>query len=106
MRDVLTSGSEDQQGFSLGCDSFVGRRREEDPAYCFGRGCTTRLSGLEHTVSGMNEHLCEVTNLGAFPAAFDPFQSDEQATSLLFFCSHRAGILVGEENGRDGIPSC
>ena len=36
MRDVLTSGSEHQQGFGLRCNRFVGRRREEDLADRFG----------------------------------------------------------------------
>ena len=66
----------------------------------------TWFSGLEYAVPCLSQHLREVANLGAFPAAFDSLQGNEQAASLLRLCPHRSGTLAGEENGRDGIPSC
>ena len=85
MRDVLTSGSEDQQGFGLRRDWFVGRRCEEDVADRFGCRSATWFSGLEHAVSCLSQHFREVANLGAFPAAFDPLQGNEQAASSAAF---------------------
>ena len=72
----------------------------------FGGSRATRLSGLEYTVSCLSQHFREVANLGAFPTAFDSLQGNKEATSPLLFCSHRSGTIVGEENGRDTIPSC
>jgi hypothetical protein len=55
----------------------------------------TWLSGLEYDVACLGQHLREVANLGAFPAAFDPLQGDEPAASLLPVYVHRAEVLAG-----------
>jgi hypothetical protein len=44
--------------------------------------------------------------VGAFSVPFDSLKGEKQAASPLLHCSHRAGCLIGKENGRDGIPSC
>jgi hypothetical protein len=54
-----------------------------------GGGSPTWLSGLEYDVACLSQHLREVAKLGAFPAAFDPLQSNKQTTSLLVLCPHR-----------------
>ncbi len=70
-----------------------------------GRGATW-FSGLEYAVSYLSQRLREVANLCAFPTTFYSLQSNKQAASLLPLCSHCPVAFVGEENGRDGIPSC
>jgi hypothetical protein len=106
MRDVLTSCSEDQQGFGLRRDWFERRRCEQDVTDRFCGSSATWFSGLEYAAPRPSQHLSEVANMGAFPTAFDSLQGDKQAASPLLLCSHRAGFLIGKENGRDGIPSC
>src|SRR4029077_2175509 len=105
MRDVLTSCSEDQQGFGLRRDWFERRRCEQDMTDRFCGRSATWFSGLEYAVPSLSQHLNEVENVGAFSAAFDSLKGDKQAASPLLVCSHRAGFLIRKENGRDGIPS-
>jgi hypothetical protein len=84
----------------------VGQCREKDMADRFSSRSATWFSGLEYAVSYLSQRLREVANLGAFPTAFDSLQGNKQAASLLFLCPHCSVAFVGEENGRDGIPSC
>ena len=99
MRDVLASRSKDQQGFGLRRDWFVRRRREEDIADRFCGSRATWFSGLEYAVPCLSQHLREVANLGAFPAAFDPLQGNKQAVSLLLLCPHRVASSSVKKTG-------
>jgi hypothetical protein len=47
----------------------------------------------------MNEPFREVTNLGAFSAAFDSLQRNEQASSLSLFCAHRPASSSMKKTG-------
>jgi hypothetical protein len=99
MRDVLTSRSEDQQGFGLRGDWFMGRCREKDIADRFSSSRTAWLSGLEHAVSCLSQYLCEMANLGAFPTAFDPFEGNKQAVGLLLLCPHCLALSSVKKTG-------
>jgi hypothetical protein len=99
MCDVLTSGSEDQQGFGLRGDWLVGRCREKDIADRFGSSRTSWFSGLEHAVPCLSEQLREVANLGTFPAAFDSLQGNKQARSLLLLRPHRVALSSVKKTG-------
>src|SRR5205823_9486457 len=70
-------------------DWFVRGHGEKDLADRFCTSSPTRFSSLEYTVSCLSQYLREVTNLGAFPAAFDSLKGNEQATCLWSLCPHR-----------------
>jgi hypothetical protein len=94
MRDMLASRSENQQRFGLRCDWFIRRCREEDVADRFGSRSAAWLSGLEYAVPCLSQRLCEVADLGAFPAAFDPLQGDEEARDLRCLSPHCSGLIA------------
>ena len=54
----------------------------------FGCRRAARFSRLEYAITCLGQHLGEVADLGAFPAAFDPLQGNEETASLPFFYAH------------------